>query len=289
MSEFVNFARAHGVEIRDLYPSEKISRCGTVDHPHSKNGAYFWDGARGFVWNWAAEAKAQWFNDASTQPWTDAEKAQWRARRAAAAAQQSGEHRRAALRAADMLHQAKPGEHNYLHIKGFAAMKGFVAANGALLVPLRSLDSNELQGLQMIRWISDERRYEKKMIPGMKAKGAVLRLGNQAASETVLVEGYATGLSVMAALRSVGLQASVLVCFSSANLVQVAPRVKGKCFVFADHDESDAGEKAAQQTGLPYCMSPFKGQDANDLHVKAGLVAVCALLMAVRRKEATAG
>lgn len=289
MSDFVSFARAHGVEIHDLYPGEKIRRCGTVDHPRSKNGAYFWDGARGFVWNWAAEAKAQWFNDASAQPWTEAEKAQWRARRAAASAQQSDDHRRAATRAADMLRSAKPGEHNYLHSKGFPEAQGFVAADGALLIPMRSLDGNELQGLQTIRWISEERRYEKKMIPGMKAKGAVFRMGDKAAPETFLVEGYATGLSVMAALRSVGLRACVLVCFSAGNLVQVAPLIKSKCFVFADRDESEAGEKAAQQTRLPYCMSPVKGQDANDLHVKAGLMAVCAQLMAVRRKGLAMG
>jgi len=284
MMSFVNFARTHGVEIHDLYPGETIRRCGTVDHPRSKNGAYFWDGSRGFVWNWSAEAKAQWFNDANAQPLTDAEKAHWRAMYAGVSAQKSDDHRRAATRAAEMLRSAKPGEHNYLHIKGFPDAQGLVAADGALLIPMRSLDSNELQGLQTIRWISNERLYEKKMLSGMKAKGTVFRLGNQSASETFLVEGYATGLSVIAALRSVGLQACVLVCFSAGNLVHVAPLVRGKCFVFADHDESKIGEKAALQTRLPYCMSPALG-DANDLHVKSGLMAVCAQLMAVRRLE----
>lgn len=280
---FIDFARAHGVEIPNLYPSEKIRRCGTVDHPRSKNGAYFWNGERGFVWNWAAEARAQWFNDASAQPWTDAEKTQWRARRAAASSQQSDDHRRAAIRADEMITNVKTAEHNYLHSKGFPKTLGFVDTDGALLIPMRSLNG-AMQGLQTIRWITEERRYEKKMIPGMKAKGAVFRMGDRAAPETFLVEGYATGLSVLAALRSVGLRASVLVCFSSGNLVHVAPLVKGKCFVFADHDESEAGEKAALQTNLPYCMSPELG-DANDLHVKAGLMAVCTQLMAVRRLE----
>jgi phage/plasmid primase-like uncharacterized protein len=159
-----------------------------------------------------------------------------------------------------------------------------VTADGTLLIPMRSLATNELQGLQTIRWISEERRYEKKMMAGMKARGAVFRMGSHAAPETFLVEGYATALSVVAALRSAGMQGSVLVCFSAGNLVRVAPLVKGKCFVFADHDESHAGEKAAQQTGLPYCMSVDLG-DANDLHMKAGLMAVCAQLMAVRRLE----
>lgn len=284
MSNFVTFARAHGVEIFDLYPSEKIRRCGTVDHPRSKNGAYFWDGERGFVWNWAAEAKAQWFQDDNAKPWTEADKAAWRAKRHAAAAQQSDDQHRAALRAAEMIRGSKPGPHNYLHIKGFPDAQGLVLADGALLIPMRNLNTNEIQGAQLIRFITAECRYEKKMIPGMKAKGAVFRLGDKTAPETFLVEGYATGLSVLAALRSVGLRASVLVCFSAGNMAHIAPMVKGKCFVFADHDESQAGEKAAVQTNLPYCMSPELG-DANDLHMSAGLIAVCAQIMAVRRLE----
>lgn len=49
---------------------------------------------------------------------------------------------------------------------------------------------------------------------------------------------------------------------------------------------SRAGEKAACKTGLPYCMSDVAGEDANDLHQRAGLTALCALLMTVRRTEA---
>ena len=33
---------------------------------------------------------------------------------------------------------------------------------------------------------------------------------------------------------------------------------------------------------VPYCMSPILGEDANDLHVRAGLVPVVELLMNVR-------
>ena len=46
---FIDFARAHGVEIdpNRLYPSDRIKRCGTVERPRSGNGAYFYDGQRG--------------------------------------------------------------------------------------------------------------------------------------------------------------------------------------------------------------------------------------------------
>ena len=59
---FIDFARSHGVEIDPsrLYPSDRIKRCGTVDKPKSTNGAYFYDGQRGWVFNWAGEAKVNW-------------------------------------------------------------------------------------------------------------------------------------------------------------------------------------------------------------------------------------
>ena len=287
MSSFIAFARAHGVEIDPsrLYASERIKRCGTTDKPKGTNGAYYWDGARGWVFNWAAEARGQWFNDANANPWTEAEKAAWKAKRQAANASQEQEYQRAAVRAAEMMRAAKPMEHNYLHRKGFTDAQGFVTEDGALLIPMRNLQTNNLQGVQVIRWDEEARTFTKKMNPGMRAKGAVFRMGDKTAPETFLVEGYATGLSVHAALRSVGLRASVLVCFSANNLEFIAPQLKGRAFVCADNDKSGTGEKSAQATGLPYCMSPIVGEDMNDLHARAGLMAVCAQLMAVRRLE----
>lgn len=282
---FIAFARAHGVEIDQsrLYASERIKRCGTTDKPKSTNGAYYWDGSRGWVFNWAAEARVQWFSDANAQPWTEAEKAAWKAKRQAAQASQEAQYQRAAQRAAEMLRSAKPGVHNYLHRKGFPDAQGFVASDGALLIPMRNLQTNNLQGVQVIRWDEEARAFTKKMNPGMRAKGAVFRMGDKNAPETILCEGYATGLSILAALRNVGLRSAVLVCFSAQNIQFIAPQIKGRAFVFADNDESCTGEKSAQATGLPYCMSPVLGEDANDLHARAGLFAVAQKLMEVRR------
>ena len=117
--DFINFARAHGLEIDPgrLYPGEKIRRCGTVEKPKSTNGAYFWDGARGWVFNWASEARVQWFNDRDAQPWTEAEKATWKAKRQAAAATQEQEHRRAA-RAPQVAASARPAAHHRRRRRG---------------------------------------------------------------------------------------------------------------------------------------------------------------------------
>lgn len=289
MSDFITFARAHGVEIDParLYPSEKIKRCGTTDKPRSTNGAYFWDGARGWVFNWSADAQVQWFNDPSAQPWTQADKDAWKAKRQAQRADQERHHQRAVQQATEMLRGATPGEHSYLQSKGFALAQGLIAPDGSLLIPMRHHQTNAVQGVQVIRWLEEERRHEKKMQPyGMKAAGAVFRMGPTHATETVLVEGYATGLSVLEALRGVGIHATVLVCFSAHNMMQVAQAVRGRAYVFADNDKSGTGQAAAEQTGLPWCMSPVEGEDANDLHVRAGLLAVRQLLMQVRLRDA---
>lgn len=191
-------------------------------------------------------------------------------------------YRAAAEASQKVIDRCKLETHYYLNAKGLPAAVGLVA-DGALIVPMRSMESNQLQGIQTIEWMPDERKWEKKMALGMRAKGSVLRLGNKQAKEAFLCEGYATGLSVELALRRLRLDASVLVCFSDSNMAHVAEMVKGRAFVCADNDVSLAGEKAAKKTGFPYCMSPVLGEDVNDLHQRAGLVALCKLLIDVRR------
>lgn len=171
--------------------------------------------------------------------------------------------------------------HYYLNSKGLPDTSGLVA-DGVLVIPMRNLETNQLQGAQTIEWIAGERRWEKKMVFGMRAKGAVLRLGHKRAKETFLVEGYATGLSVEMALRRLRLDASVLICFSDSNLAHVAAMLTGRAFVFADNDVSGAGEKAAKKTEFPYAMSDTVGEDANDYHQRAGLMALCKKIMDVR-------
>ncbi|KAF3999184.1 PriCT-2 domain-containing protein [Glaciimonas immobilis] len=174
--------------------------------------------------------------------------------------------------------------HYYLNAKGLPAAVGLVADH-VLIVPMRNLETNQLQGMQSIEWMPEERQWEKKMAFGMRAKGAVLRLGNRNAAETFLCEGYVTGLSIEMALRRLRLNASVLICFSDSNMAHVAEMVQGRAFVCADHDVSGAGEKAAKKTGLRYCMSDAIGEDVNDLHQRAGLMALCKLIIDVRMRS----
>ena len=283
---FIDFARAHGVEIdpNRLYASEKIRRCGTVEKPKSGNGAYFWDGERGWVMDWSGEARVIWYEDPHAKPWTDEEKRSWAAKRSTAASEQDKKYEYAALQADITLRSAKQDHHPYLEIKGFKEARGLVL-DDKLLIPMRNVVTNKLQGYQSIRWDIDTRKYEKKMLHGMRAKNAVLTLGNRDAGESWLVEGVATGMSLKHALKSVGMPAAVVVCFSASNLVQVADQVPGRKYVFADNDESKTGEKSAISTGLPWTMADTVGWDANDLHQRESLFAVVAKVMELKKKE----
>ena len=281
--EFISFARAHGVEIGRLEQGDRIYRCATTNHPKSTNGAYYFDGDRGWVQSWESGEGVQWWNSDKVTPWSDADKREWAARRHAAEASKRQTQADAAKRAQDMLSGAKLDAHGYLIEKGFPEAVGFVIDDGReLLIPMRDCVTNQLLGLQSIR--VSENQWQKKMIYGMRAKGAVLRLGSNRANESYLVEGYSTALSVDAAVKMLRLNASVVVCFSAQNLVHVAEKLSGNRRVFADNDHSQTGQKAAEATGLPWVMADAVGEDANDLHRRAGVVAVAQKLMEVRRQ-----
>jgi putative DNA primase/helicase len=283
MSTFIDFARAHGVEIDParFYSSEKIHRCGTVEKPRSNNGAWFWDGQRGWVMDWSGDARTVWYQDPNARPWTDQEKRDWMLKRQTANAQKDSSYELAAQRADIALRSAKSDSHAYLTIKGFPDMKGLVL-DDKLLIPMRNVVTNKLQGYQQIFWDGPNMRYEKKMLTGMRAKNAVLFMGERTSPEAWLVEGYATGLSLHAALRSVGLKASVVVCFSASNMIAVADQIQGRRFIYADNDASKTGEKSAASTGLPWTMSDTVGYDANDDHAKTGLFSVVKKIMDLR-------
>lgn len=279
---FTQFAGLYGLMLPDLYPSERVRRCPTEQHPRTKDGAYFWDGRRGWVSDWSNGAEIHWYDNPDAQGFSEADKKAWGERKRAQERRQAEVHRQAERTAADMLRACKPAEHNYLRSKQLPDVLGLVNDERELIVPMRTVESNQLVGVQIIRWLMDERAWQKKMLYGTRAKGAVFRLGNPRSPETWLVEGYATGLTLELALRQLHQHAQVLICFSASNLTHVAAQVKGRKFAFADHDKSATGEKAAQQAQLAYCMSPIEGEDANDLYVRAGLMAVSAQMMGVR-------
>ena len=283
--EFINFARAHGIDIpiSKLYPSDNIKRCGTTDKPTSNNGAYLWDGHRGWVMDWSGDARVAWYDDPNAKPWTEEEKLSFELKRKSQRSEKDKLYEQATLKADITLRLAKLEKHDYLRFKGFEDEQGLVLENN-LLIPMRNVATNKLQGYQRIYHDIQEKKFVKKMLTGMRAKNAVYRFGDRNIGETWLVEGYATGLSVRQALKSCGISASVVVCFSASNLIEVADQMPNKRFIFADNDESKTGEKSAIATGLPYTMADKLGMDANDLHMVDGLFAVVAKIMQARLK-----
>lgn len=302
---FENFARAYGVDIRRLNPDGRIHRCPTLAHPRSDNGAYLWDGQRGWVQAWDGDGEIHWYDDPHARP-PSGQALRERARQRVQEAERTRRRQeRAAATAAELLKRCEADFHGYFRLKGFPKERGLVlrqytrtkrletgfaemTSEDVLYVPMRGLERNALLGAQLIWWDAVERRWVKEMIAGMRAKGAVFRLGPSAVDETWLVEGYATGLSVLAALRQMHINAAVLVTFSAANLVHVAELIRGRVFVVADNDASGTGEATAKRTGRPYCLPPTVGWDANDWHTAAGLLPLCSAMTRARREEGRA-
>jgi putative DNA primase/helicase len=86
----------------------------------------------------------------------------------------------------------------------------------------------------------------------------------------VLCEGYATALSIRAALNAIKARYTLFVCFSANNLGRIAKTLP-KGLVVADNDASLTGERVARETGWPYFMPPTVGHDFNDLHLSTSL------------------
>lgn len=180
----------------------------------------------------------------------------------------------AAARAEEMIRDAYPSTHAYLRRKGFPQQLGLVSGEN-LLVPVR--DVAEYRQTISVQAIAPD--GEKRFVTGSRTRGGIYRIGApiQHARKIVLCEGYATGLSLDAALERLPGPHSVLVCFSAWNLALIAESFP-KGLICADHDESKTGEHAARKTGLRWIMPPEVGTDFNDLHQRQGLSAVIEML-----------
>lgn len=212
---------------------------------------------------------------------------------------------RAALQTGMLIAQARITTHPYLAAKGFrdelvpvipaqsvrqiagtTNRRGefipadyLVAGLTAIIVPARR--GGAVSSLQLI-WEDGT----KKFLFGGEISGASHRISTGA--YTWLCEGFATGLSLRAALRGLKIQATVLCCFSASNILAVARQVKGRAFVAADNDKPlpqfgglGTGEHYAKQTGLPFAMPPVVKTDFNDMHQAESIFAVQRVLTSV--------
>jgi len=274
---FAAFAHSYGLILRDPICDGRWHRVPTEDHPRKRNGAYAWDGERGAVQNWATMQQVALYRpDGVKKIGRNEYRAQRQHARETALA-----HAVARKRAMELIQTCTRAEHPYLATKGFGKAQGLVSPDGDLIIPMRDLrDYATVDGVQRI-----SADGTKKFLPGQKARGAVFIIAKGAMRERWLVEGYATGLSVQAALLDLRRQAEIVVCFSAGNLEHVSTMVKPPAYVMADNDESKAGQRAAEATGLPWVMPPEVGMDANDLHQRRGLRALVNLILSVQAPQ----
>jgi putative DNA primase/helicase len=262
--DFIQFARSHGIIIDAHPPMGVWKRFPTEDHPRSRNGAVKYMGDVGFVQNHATSTVVSiWKPDS---PVTAEDK-----KISVAAIRQADDQRRkqqqvAIQRAIGMLNGSGFSTHPYLARKGFADEQGnvlWVEGKPVLLIPMRVAGS--LVGLQQI-----DADGGKKFLYGQRTSGATFTFDNKGVN--IVCEGYATALSVRAAMKQMKHRYTLHVCFSAGNMVKVASGLESG-IVIADNDASSTGQEAAQKIGWPTWMSDRTGEDANDFHMRVGMFA----------------
>lgn len=183
---------------------------------------------------------------------------------------QRARQREAAFQASELVQRSSVAKHPYLARKGFPEGMGLVHGDH-LVVPMR--DAREYGQLISAQLISPT--GDKRFLTGGRAGGACFRIGASPrdAKHVVLCEGYATGLTIHAALSRLPGPSAVIVCFSALNMEAVAewfPQAR----IAADNDASDTGRRSAERTGLKWTMPYEVGTDWNDVQVNLGIYVV---------------
>ena len=259
--DFITFARLHGIVI-DHEPRIGLwKRYATEDKPAHKNGAVKFMGDHAFIQNHATMVEiAVWKADA------DAKLDLAKIRRIAQQADDDIKRKQieAAKTAAWMLKESQIATHPYLLAKGFPDEQGNIyVKDGVLLMLVPMRVGPHLVGVQIIN-----PEGKKKFLFGQKTSNAEFVWDNK--GPHILCEGYATGLSIRAAMKALKRRYTLHVCFSAGNMEKIAAGLPAG-FVVADNDASQTGLNTAKKIGWPYFMPPTEGQDFNDFADGAGL------------------
>jgi phage/plasmid primase-like uncharacterized protein len=258
---FLDFCRLHGVIIDREPPIGVWKRYPTEDKRHHRNGAVKFMGDHAFVQNHATETEISvWHSDSDSA--IDPDKARGAVEAAAWDIRQKQQE--AARKAGFILHQCQIGYHPYLERKGFPDEQANVwKTNDGLLLVIPMRVGHQIVGCQIIR-----EDGEKKFLFGQRTSGAYFCFDNK--GPNILCEGYATALSIRAAMKALKRRYTLYACFSAGNMKKVAATLPHG-FVVADNDASVAGERTAKEIGWPYWMPDAVGMDANDVHQRDGL------------------
>lgn len=197
--------------------------------------------------------------------------------------QQQKKRQKAAIRAAGILRDCKPGQSPYLAHKRLSWPSGLLNSTlirvgeeafpaGSLVVPLYN-ETGELVNVQLIRH-DGVRHY----LAGGQKQAACHRIPGGAL--VAVCEGYATGLSIHLATG-----ATVYCAMDAGNLLAIAQVVRGmddplqpcRLWLAADNDATTTGnpgktkaEQAAAAVGAVVALPPTAG-DWNDYHQAHGL------------------
>ena len=183
-------------------------------------------------------------------------------------AERAEHYRQGAERAAVIWAAGEPcSSHPYLERKGVKSHGLRVDREGRLLIPARDLDAN-LRGGQRIDALGDKRFT----FGTDRERPTCFVIGNLDEADTVVVvEGYATGATVFAAMGW-----PVVVAFDAGGLEKIAQplrqRLPKATLVFAgDHDLDEKGgvgqkkaKRAARSAGGVAALPPIEGTDWND-------------------------
>jgi len=254
---FVDFARGHGLIIRDVV-TDKWVATATEDHPNKRNGRYKFLGDVGWVQNWATMERPQMWRSTTRTPTID-----YRKRINQANEERIAMQRKAAERGAWIMSQTTMKPHKYLVKKGFPDEVAPVwEKDGKSLLVLPMRIQRDIAGVQLI---GDE--GNKQFLSGQKTKGATLTI--DAKGLPIFCEGFATALTIRRLMKIIKIRYTIYCCFSAGNVKEVAGGIPGG-IVIADNDTNGTGEKVARETGKPYWMPPTTGLDLNDYWLDVG-------------------
>jgi len=258
---FIEFARAHGIVIEREPIFGRWMRFPTVTHPKKRNGAVKFMGDHGFVQEHATMTEVAVWRAESLHR-VDPTALARQAKRAQADIE-AGQ-RKAAARAEWILSQCELATHPYLKAKGFPdEMANVWERDGAQILAIPMRVGRQVVGCQLI-----DEQGQKRFLTGQRTRDAAFVIDNR--GPMVLCEGYATALSIRAALTAMRARFTIFVCFSAHNLGRIAKTLETG-IVVADNDVSGTGERVAKETGWPYFLPPEVGQDFNDYHLATSL------------------
>lgn len=237
-------------------------------------------------WKGTDNGKQTWCSH-STEDLTIEERQEWKDRQAEASRIAAEEKKRIQAECAEWCTKTwehsdnVKSDHAYVVAKSIKPV-GVKQLKQAIIVPLKTLPSGDMTGLQFI-----QPDGSKTFKTGTVKQGAFCMVGAPVENTLVICEGWATGASIH---EATGL--AVLVAFDAGNLIHVAKAAKTKQpgWTFIIAGDNDHGKK--QNTGLTAAKAAaeaieailtiptgINGTDFNDMHQELGLDMVRAQIL----------